>query len=470
MQKKIFYSFITLNLGWLLLNNTAWADDLIPLQSHYYYQLGGGSDIVLPPVQTHTQITIGGDINTNLGYNCGAFNPSVSISNTINDLDDSIEGLAQSVVSSAMTAIGSLPMYALEKADPELYNLIQNAMLGAQNTFNISMKSCQQAQSEIAKGESPYQDWFSVSDSQGWSKNANQAAQGQDVDINDAQKDSVQHGSEYGVPWVHQGQNSGGTQSGQVPIKVINDVAVAGYNILVDPTRALDSDDAPSKGQDDYLTTYWPTPDDAGKWATMVLGDMTITADQSDAAQSTAAGVGLTALMTTCPDIGNSDKTCAKTLTTNLTTLVTLNGNATPDQLRSVSASNLVITQQVINAIRNQDSEDRAISINRLAQDVAAQNLIEEGLLMRRVLTAGSQAQAVANLAPAQKNIQAALAQLDNDINNVLFEHNVRQQMMTNSLQTVLGDESGKEASAGKNQGQTAQTPMSNGAVYQESQ
>lgn len=468
MQKKRAYPIVFLSISLLLVTGQCVAEDLIPLQSNYYYQLGGGSDMVIPPVQTNTQITIGGDINTNLGYNCGAFNPSVSISNSINNLDDSIEGLTQSVIGSAMTAIGSLPMYALEKADPELYNLIQNAMLGAQNTFNVSMKSCQQAQSDIAKGQSPYQDWFSVSNSQGWMKNANAAADNQDIDINDAQKDSVQHGAEYGVPWVHQGQNSGGSQAGQVPIKVINDVAVAGYNILVDPTRPLDSDVAPSKGQDDYLITYWPTPDDAGKWATMVLGDITITANQSDAAQATAAGVGLTALMTTCPDIGNSEKTCAKTLTTNLTTLVTQSGNATPDELRAVSASNLVITQQVINAMRNQDSETQTLSINRLAQDVAAQNLIEEGLLMRRILTAGSQAQAVANLEPAQKNIQKALGELDNDINNVLFEHNVRQQLMTNALQMVLGDESGKEAAASQNQGHTTQTPMSHGAVYQE--
>lgn len=448
------------------LNHVAWADDIIPIQSHYYYQLGGGSDVIIPPVNNNIRLTIGGDINTNLGFNCSAFNPAISITNTLNNLEDTVEGLPQDVIGSATVAIGSTAMYALEKSSPELYNITQNGIFSGQETFNLSMKSCQQAHAEIAKGESPYQDWFAISDSQGWLKSANQAQQGQSVDINATYQDNAQHNMEYGVPWVHKGQNSGGTQAGQVPINVINDVVIAGYNILVDPTRPLDSNETPNKGQDDYLTTYWPTPDDAGKWATMVLGDMTITAEQNESAQSTVAGVGLSTLMTTCPEIGNYQKTCIKDIQQNIADLVSSNNAATPDELRVISASNLVITQQVINAIKNQDNESQAISINRLAQDVATQNLAEEGLLLRRVLTAGSQAQAVLNVKPAQENIQKALQQLNNDLNDLMFEHQIRQQMMTNSLQTILGNEASKEAQAIDNVGQGGNVPMNNGAVY----
>ncbi|MFN7097910.1 MAG: integrating conjugative element protein [Gammaproteobacteria bacterium] len=454
---------MTLLLSW---STCVLANDIIPIQSHYYYQLGGGSDVVIPPVKNNIQLTIGGDVNTNLGFNCSSFNPAVSITNSLNNLTDTVEGLPQDIISSATVAIGSTAMYALEKSSPDLYNLTQNGILSGQETFNLSMKSCQQAHAEIAKGESPYQDWFAISDSQGWLKSANQAQQGQSVDINATYQDNAQHNMEYGVPWVHKGQNSGGTQSGQVPIKVINDVVVAGYNILVDPTRPLDSNEAPAKGEDDYLTSYWPLPDDAGKWATMVLGDMTITAQSNESAQSTVAGVGLSTLMTTCPAIGNYQKTCVKDIQQNIEGLVTSDTAATPDELRAISASNLVITQQVIDAIKNQDSESQAISINRLAQDVATQNLAEEGLLLRRVLTAGSQAQAVLNVKPAQDNIQKALQQLNNDLNDLMFEHQIRQQMMTNSLQTVLANESAKEAQAINHAGQTGELPMTNGAVY----
>lgn len=446
----------------------ALASDIVPVQSHYYYNLGGGSDFTLPPVQTNTTLRIGGDVNTNLGFNCGAFNPGVSITNSLNHIEDTAEGLPENVISSATGAIGSLPMYALEKASPELYNLIQNGLSSANETFKLSMKSCQQAEAQIKKGQSPYQDWFSVSDSKGWVKGANEATtHNTSTDINATYNDVVKNGQENGIPWVHKGQNSGGSQAGQVPIKVINDVAVAGYNILVDPNRALDSNDAPGSNQDNYLTTYWPRPNDAGAWATKVLGDMTISTDQN-ADQTTVAGVGLTTLMTTCPtDIGNVDRICAKTIQSKLADLVRQTDTPTPDQLRAVSASSLVITNEVINAIKNQDSEDAALSVDKLAQNVATQNLVEEALLMRRVLSAGEQAQAVLNLKPAQANIQKALTQLDNDIQNVMFEHKVRQELMTNSLQVVLGDESGKEDKASTSEGSTGQLPMNQGAVYE---
>lgn len=467
-RKTVFYlRWMTGSSAVLIASQLAIASDMVPVKSHYYYDLGGGSDFILPPVQTTTTLRIGGDVNTNLGLNCGAFNPGVSLTNSLNDLQNTVEGLPEDIVASAEGAVGALPMYALEKANPNLYNIVQNALSGAEETFKLSMKSCQQAENQIKKGQSPYQNWFSLSDSEGWIKGANDAKQSNSTtDINATYNDTVSHGDQNGMPWVHKGQNSGGSQSGQVPIKVINDVAVAGYNILVDPTRALDSNDAPAKGQNDYLTVYWPRPDDAGAWATKVLGDMTITTNQN-ADQSTVAGVGLTALMSTCPtDIGNPDKTCARTIQNNLANLVKQSDAATPAELRAVSASSLVITQQVINSIKNQDAEDASLSVDKLAQNVATQNLVEEALLMRRVLLSGSQAQAVLNLKPAQANIQKALTQLDNDIQNVMFEHNVRQQLMTNTLQTVLGDESGKEAQASSSEGETGKAPMTQGAVY----
>ena len=51
--------------------------------------------------------------------------------------------------------------------------------------------------------KSPYQDWFSISDSNGWMNHAKAAAQGQDVDINTARTDTTKKGPEYGVQWVH---------------------------------------------------------------------------------------------------------------------------------------------------------------------------------------------------------------------------------------------------------------------------
>ena len=113
-----------------------------------------------PPASTTQSVTVGGGANTNLGYSCNAFNPAVSMSNAMNDIENSAENISESILSNATSAIGAFPMYELEKASPELYNLIQNSMTEAQDTFNISTKSCQDSLRDIRNGKSPYEDWF----------------------------------------------------------------------------------------------------------------------------------------------------------------------------------------------------------------------------------------------------------------------------------------------------------------------
>ena len=462
MQK----SSLLLGIVFILTSSVGFADSLLPTKSYAYYQLNGGSDISMPSVSPTTSIDVGGNVNSNLGYTCNGFNPAISIANTINDIGGSIEGLSKNVIASATSAVGSLPMYELEKMDPKLYNLIQNAMTGAQDQFNVSMKSCQQSLDQIKNGKSPYQDWFSISDSNGWMNHAKAAAQGQNVDINTARTDTTKKGPEYGVQWVHNGP-SGGSIGDQVPIKVISDVAIAGYNIMVEHSRSLDDNSAPSKADQSNLTTFWLTPDDAGKFSALVLGDITITTQKSDQAQGTTAGVGLVPILTSCPDIAKTDKTCVKTIRDKLVQIVASNESPSPADLEQISANGLAITPRVIDGLRNLDKSGQALYINRISQDIAIQNLIDEALMLRRVLIAGSQAQVVQNLQPALNAVNESVARLNKDIKNLLFEHQVRKQMTSNTMQTLLAQMSSNEENAANQENQRNSGPVTNnGAVY----
>jgi len=434
---------LSLLLPLLFLIGNAQALDIIPSNSQTYYRLGGGSDISMPPVTNQKDLTVGGDLNTDLNYSCNGFNPAISLSNTFNNMKNSIEGLNSDVVNSATSAIGSLPMFLLQKASPELYNLIQNTITNAQDTFHMNMKSCQDALVQIKTGKSPYQDWFSISDSEGWMNYAKSAKQGQDIDINTAVKQITKDPRQYGIPWVHNGQNSGGSQGNQVPIHVIYDVVVAGYNVLVDPTRALD-DKSPAPVQAE-LAHYWKTPDAAGQWARLVLGDITIS---SKTQESTHPGVGLTTLLQTCPAQANNDLTCAKTINNKLTRIVSSGGYPTGEQLKAVSTNALLLTPQVITSIRNMTRENQAIAISKLSSDDALQNLVDEALMLRRVLIAGSQTKPVHNLKPALVTIQKSIHILDQDIKNVMFEHDIRKQMISNTIATLLNMENSNKAQA----------------------
>lgn len=462
-MKRVLLS--TLSIG--LTFQFGFALDIIPSNSNYYYQLGGGSDVSMPPVTDQQDITIGGDVNTDLGFTCDGFNPAVSISNTINNIESSIQGLSQSIIGSATAAVGSMPMYLLSKSDKDLYNLIQNTMTGAEDTFHLSTKSCQDALDQIKNGKSPYQDWFSVSDSQGWLDASKQAQQGQSIDINDVKQQVTKDPQKYGVPWVHKSQNSGGTNGDQVPIKVIYDVVVAGYNVTVDPSLPLDGKTTQAS-QGSGISRYWPTADDAGKWASLVLGDITISSQPGS--DDTTRGIGLMTLIQTCPDGASNDLTCAKTIAQNLAEIISSSGMPSAEQLKSVSSNELMATVNLIEGIRNKDAEDQAIAISKWSQDVALQNVVDEALLMRQVLIAGSQTKPVHNLKPAMSMVTTSLNQLDKDIQNILFQFNVRKALMTNTAEAIIGDQQQAEASAVNENTQTQQPQMTNGAVYKSSQ
>lgn len=451
----------------LLIPSLSFSLDIIPSQSHYYYNMGGGSLWSTPPASTTQSVTVGGGANTNLGYSCNAFNPAVSMSNAMNDIENSAENISESILSNATSAIGAFPMYELEKASPELYNLIQNSMTEAQETFNISTKSCQDSLRDIRNGKSPYEDWFSVSDSQGWMQYADAAKEDQTIDVNNAQKNIVQNQAQYGVPWFHDGANSGGG-SGQVPIHALYDVTIAGYNILVDPmrqTRSLDDTSAPSTTN--FLTTYWATPVAAGQWGQFVLGDITISADEHEESGSeTKAGVGLMPIMTSCPQIGNSEKTCPATISANLWDLVKGNETMTPETLREVSADQLVISPQVIHALQNQTDEEQTVSINQLSQEVALQNLTDEALDFRRILIAGMGTKQVQSLQPAKQHVKEAIKQLEEDIDELTYDIQKRKEMMSASLINILDHDSLKTIDSQQQRQEMPATTLNNGAVY----
>jgi integrating conjugative element protein (TIGR03755 family) len=440
-----------------------WALNMVPANSHYYYSLNGGSAVSMSPVTKQHEIKVGGGMNSNLGFTCSGFNPAISMQNYLNNMQNSVEGLDRDVLGSLTAAVGSAPMLGLEKANPELYNLFQNAMTHGEDRFHLSMQDCQGSLAQIKNGKSPYEDWFSVSDSQGWLNYAKAAEKNQPVDINNATQAMTKNRDQYGVPWVHQGQNSGGTQEAQAPIRVIYDIVVAGYNVLVDSNRALDDPSAPPEASSD-LTRYWKKPSEAGEWAELVLGDVTISSRTH--ADDTHPGVGLTTLLQICPPSANNALTCTKTIKEKLVQLVAQSGYPTAEELQAVSSEEVMITPDVILAIRNKTKEEQAISVQALAENVAIQNLTNEGLMLRRILIAGSQTKPVHNLNPALIAVQRTLNELDQDIKNSLFEQEIRQKMMMNTVKTILNSEENHKAKALSAHEETEKPLMKEGAIY----
>ena len=448
----------SLSLLILLLSQVLLASSFLPNESDYYYKLGGSSNLYVPPVNKDQTITIGGNVDGRLGFTCNGFNPVVSITNTLQDMKSSAMNIPGGVIDNLKGSVAGFPLYKLQQSMPALYNMVQNTAAYGQNEFSVKVKDCQDVKKTLEEGQSPMESMLSVSDSQGWLEAAKRAKT-QNVDVTATAKSIAQKRDEYGLPWIgRESGNAGGTY--QRPIKVINDVVIAGYNILLN-RKPLNNDKKPDNNTP--MTHIWPTPADASQWAVKVLGDIHVsTATDADKTKHDAkAGIGLSALLQSC----DSSNTCTSNVSKALWNLVDRQWPLTEEKLRMVSASNLMITDEIIITIQRMPREEQILTVSKLAEEIAVQNMLDKALMMRRMIQAGSQVQEVQNLKPALDMVKFALKKLDDDIHSLAFENEVRKKMMTETL-GLLMDMRGNDLARGLPGDDHEQSQVKNGAVY----
>ncbi len=418
--------------------------NIIPLGNQnntLYYKIGGGSDFTLPPVSSTDTINLNTNANLGLGYSCGAFNPALSITQYMNDLKDSVDNLANDLITNAEGALLEMPMYELAKANPTLYALFNNQLLSAHDKIQVSMKSCQVVKNQIAQGQNPYQDWATIAVGDQWKKSLSLVANGS-ADINQVSDTINATSGDDGLSWVQGNQNADGSLHAgglnQPPVHVIADAVKAGYNAILN--RDLQSTDpAPTNTSNSELTKYFANPQSATTWATAVLGDEVITTcneDSCQAAQSSSVGLGLLPWVTNC----NQDSTnCADTIKNNLANLVTGNAAITKDNLDNVSSDGVAISPDVISSIKKMDVTQQSIIIQKLSQEVSMQRVIDKALIIRNILSTGSQVPVIARNRAAQNSIHRGINQLDDDIKSLAFESDIRKKMMSSTLSEVMG-------------------------------
>lgn len=435
------------------------ASSLLPNQSDYYYKLGGTSNLYVPPVNNDQTITIGGNIDSRLGFTCSGFNPVVSITNTFQDMKSSAMNIPGGIIDNLKGSVAGYPMYKLQQSMPALYNVLQNTAAGAQNEFSVKVRDCQDTKKKMEEGQSPMEGILSVSDSQGWLEAAKRAKT-ENVDVTQTAKNIAKKRDEYGLPWIgRESGNAGGKY--QRPIKIINDVVIAGYNILLNrkPLNNVNKADTNTP-----MTQNWKTPTEAGNWAVKVIGDIHVSAseDKADPSKHDAkAGIGLSALLQSC----DSSNTCTSNVSKALWQLVDKKWQLTEEKLNLVSASNLKITDEIIITIQRMPREEQILTVSKLAEEIAVQNMLDKAMMMRRILQAGLQVQEVQNLKPTLDMVRFALKKLDDDIHSLAFENDVRKKMMTETL-GLLMDMRSNEIAKGLPGEDHEQSNVKNGAVY----
>lgn len=417
--------------------------DLIPSGNNiFYYRIGGGEDVPMPANISSTSIPLDADNNIGLNYNCGVFNPQLSITNSLNAIENSFQNVSQMVVNNATSAITEFPMYILARANPTLYDLFNNGLLGARTDLDVSTKSCEVMQGEIGQGKNPYTDWATVSAGDDWKYHMGVSSNShgnQDGDINQIKSSVAQDNGTQGVPWV-QGTNTGRGDTyaggeGQPPVYVIHDTAVAGYNVILQSDRNYNDTSPPIKTPANaQLVGTWSDPNQAAHWITNVIGDEKITTFPGGDKQSTP-GLGLLPAM----------QQLSQQVSQNLVQLISGQQEITLANLQAVSAPGVMINASVIDKLRQQPPVTQAILVNKLGQEVATAKVIDQALLARQILQEGSQVPAIYGNKAAQNDIQLGIARLNQGIHDLLFNVQVRKEMSSNTITELMSSTQAQE-------------------------
>lgn len=402
----------------------------VSIDSKLYYKIGGAASITAAPNPRATLKRHRASASIGLGYSCGKFDKTLGVARLINTLQNTGNSLVDGAVSAVTAAIGALPMLILQRVNPGLYDLFQGLLIRAEAVIQIANTSCEEIE---RTGKLPFEDWAVHAKFNDWKAQMGRGGfRASSIDADLARDNVEKNNGANGIPWVG-GASAGGT--GQPPIRSTYDVVLAGYNITLNRTAA-----DRSKPSDDPDTTplvrVWSAPQAAGDWAVKVLGEVRIrTHDRRDT--ETTPGFGL------LHEIQIEQHSAA----VELNRLVSITQPPDLDDLNKISTVGTLITADVLRTLRDLNSVDRTLAVNKLAAEVAMTRVMEKAILLRRLLLTGQREPHIA-ASHAPRFVRESIDTLEHEIDGILFEKRVRQEVFAATSAALLNLREQQDAGA----------------------
>lgn len=386
------------------------------IDDYVFYNIGGGRAVSMSKHNNMQSIKIGAGWNSNLI--CGDMNLETTLQNQLNGVTNGFQQIMGNVINNATSAVASLPAMILQRADPALYNLLTNGILQARLDYDRSKLTCRAMTEKMADMAGGSYGWGQLAQGTALS-----SAVSQNKDAVDAIDKTEADKGNNGVPWVG-GSNAGG--KGQNPIKVVSDVTKSGYNLLNGRTVTDNNSTNKSQCGNNLVCQTWSSPEKASNFAVRILGEQVHQTCEGCTKTQTTAGVGLTPLI---------QETYEEKLK-NIQDLVSGSQRMTFENLQHAGSQSLPITRGVIEALR--DEPDLDMMTTRLASEVALSSVMEQALLLQRVMITGSKEPNVASNDLAQSALARENSILEQEINNLNAELDLRQKLANNAAKTIL--------------------------------
>lgn len=393
----------------------------------WYYEIGGAEPVSVPANSAVVSVTLGGSAQLSAGYSCGKFDPVAAVTHTLNDIGAGLDNMINAMMAAATGAIASLPALILQRANPGLYDLFQNALLKAEETMQLATKTCEQMEAEIAQGKNPYAGLITLSKGNDWK--VQMGIGGNDAVT--AKKTVESNNGDNGVPWI--GGQAGG--AGQPVLKFTGDLVQAGYNVTLNRT-ITDNSSVPAAAST-RLSELWSSPAQARDWTVDVVGENIVTTCDT-CRKDSIPGTGL------LPKLYQE----SAAVTTELQSLVSGATPPTLANLQKITAPGVAITRQVIEAIREMPAAEQSLIIGRLVAEISTARTVEKALLARRLLLTGRQVPEVYATQVAREHADTAITELDKEIENLLFETRVRKEVVSDTVAVLLKRAAAKRQSA----------------------
>jgi integrating conjugative element protein (TIGR03755 family) len=383
--------------------------------STLYYHLGGSDAAALAPNPAGLRLHLGLGGGGRFNYSCGKFDVQTSMQQTI----DGLKNLDDVVMNAIKAAIAALPMYILQRAQPGLYELVQTYLQKARDLVNMSFESCEQMETQIRDGKNPYDKYVTMAMGEQWKE---KASSGGDV-VTAKQTVQTDSGSG-GMTWIFGGKQGG---KGQEPIRIVKDLVKGAYNLtMMQPTTA--SATAGYTGTGARLAKAFPTPQAASEFAVDAVGDLQIaTCDQPTCpAKGTETGIGLS-------------KKFEDEIPIAQTQLGTVLGASVPSasDLEAASAPGVLVTRDLVDAIRSLPKPEQAIAYSRLSQEIALARTVDRALLVRQMLMTGKTIPA-ASSDNVTEPVNVKLEEVNKAIDSLMYEARVRKELISSSAGTLL--------------------------------
>ncbi|HEY9017590.1 integrating conjugative element protein [Thiomicrospira sp.] len=402
-------------------------------ESRLYYKMGGARPVSEPPSQA-AEIKLGGSAVIGPGYSCGKFDPVNSLQNFFNNLEKGLDNAVKTIENAATSAIAALPMMAVQRNSPGLYEMLQNNIFRAEEKWRFSAMSCQEMERRIAQGQNPYKAYMEYSQGESLQEEAMS-----NPDAVTAMDNVAQGGGDSGfyMPVPDKGIVKAGGKN-QEPIKPVTSTTIAGYNMLMGSSD-ITSTSKPLDMQTEYETQgqmarHFSTPTEMADWVSTVVGeDEVYTTNSPKSPPQTKAATGLVVKASHTQDSIKTILYEARRVD---------DKSSQEDLLRKLPSTGSVnITPDLMKRIRSHGPGVEGMLLHNLAGEMALASEIEKALVARRALMVGLSERNIASASPVREEVERKIARLEKDIDQAMFEYRLRKELVSDLATTIYEED-----------------------------